>query len=290
MTPRADDRARHDVGDIVALEHVNVRVPDQQLATVFYVTALGLTRDPYLMVGTDNMWINAGRQQFHLPTARPQVLRGVIGLVVPDLAALATRLGRVKDRLAGTAFSFSVDDTHVLVTCPWGNRIRCHAPGREFAETVLGMPYVEFPVAPGHAAVIARFYERVFGATAVLIPDPGRAEAHVRVGPRQRLVFRETTDPLAPYDGHHIAIYVSTFSRAHAFLAQHGLVTEESNDHQYRFSWIVDPDTRAPLFEIEHEVRSLTHPMYLRPLVNRNPEQTQRAYARGRDAFYPGAP
>jgi hypothetical protein len=28
--------------------------------------------------------------------------------------------------------------------------------------------------------------------------------------------------------------------------------------------------------------------MYLRPLVNRNPSQTQRAYARGRDAFVPG--
>jgi hypothetical protein len=35
---------------------------------LFYVTGLGLTRDPYLMVADSNMWINAGRSQFHLPT------------------------------------------------------------------------------------------------------------------------------------------------------------------------------------------------------------------------------
>jgi len=43
-------------------------------------------------------------------------------------------------------------------------------------------------------------------------------------------------------------------------------------------------DGRA-LFTIEHEVRSLTHPLYARPLVNRNPAQTNRDYGRGHDAF-----
>ena len=42
------DRAAEDLGNIVALEHVNVTVPDQQVATIFYVTGLGLTRDPFL--------------------------------------------------------------------------------------------------------------------------------------------------------------------------------------------------------------------------------------------------
>jgi hypothetical protein len=32
-------------------------------------------------------------------------------------------------------------------------------------------------------------------------------------------------------------------------------------------------------------VRSLTHPLYARPLVNRNPAQTNRDYVRGHDAF-----
>ena len=43
------DRAAEDLGNSIHLEHVNVRVPDQRLATLFYVTGLGLTRDPYLM-------------------------------------------------------------------------------------------------------------------------------------------------------------------------------------------------------------------------------------------------
>jgi hypothetical protein len=37
------------------------------------------------------------------------------------------------------------------------------------------------------------------------------------------------------------------------------------------------------LFTIEHEVRSVTHPMFLRPLVNRNAAQTNRNYAMGYD-------
>ena len=73
------DRSDEDIGNIVCLEHVNIRVPDQQLATTFYVVGLGLTRDPYIMTGTNNMWMNAGRAQFHLPSGNPQVLRGHTG-------------------------------------------------------------------------------------------------------------------------------------------------------------------------------------------------------------------
>ena len=67
----------------VQLEHVNVQMPDQRLAQLFYAAGLGLTRDPYLMVVRHNMWINVGRSQFHLPTGQPQVLRGHTGLVMP---------------------------------------------------------------------------------------------------------------------------------------------------------------------------------------------------------------
>src|SRR5207245_10338364 len=91
MASNTYDRRRQDVGNIVALEHVNVWVPDQHLATIFWVVGMGFTRDPYLMVGVDNMWANIGRQQFHLPTGGPQVLRGVAGLVVPALGELTAR-------------------------------------------------------------------------------------------------------------------------------------------------------------------------------------------------------
>src|SRR5882672_5614257 len=78
------NRAEDDLGNIVGLEHVNVLIPDQQIATLFYVVGLGLTRDPYLMTSVTNMWVNLGRSQFHLPTGKPQELRGVVGIVVPD--------------------------------------------------------------------------------------------------------------------------------------------------------------------------------------------------------------
>ena len=67
-----DDRTHDSTSNIVLLEHVNVTVPDQRVATLFYVSGLGFTRDPYLMVGVENMWINIGRNQMHLPTNRPQ--------------------------------------------------------------------------------------------------------------------------------------------------------------------------------------------------------------------------
>jgi hypothetical protein len=37
-------------------------------------------------------------------------------------------------------------------------------------------------------------------------------------------------------------------------------------------------------------VRSLRHPMYHRPFVNRDPAQSQRTYRRGWDAFTPFQP
>src|SRR2546425_13006275 len=123
------DRGAQDIGNIVALEHVNVRIPSQQLATAFYVVGLGFTRDPYLMVGLENMWINVGQQQFHMPTGKPQKFPGWIGIVVPDLDALVTRLTSVKERLARTEVEFCLERDTVLRTRPQGNRLRCPPPG-----------------------------------------------------------------------------------------------------------------------------------------------------------------
>src|SRR3954471_3755476 len=96
------DRAIEDVGNIVELGHVNVRVPDQSKAIAFYLMGLGLTRDPYLMAGLDNMWVNVGRGQFHLPTRGTDVVRGTTALVLPDLDALLRRLDGARQYLEGT--------------------------------------------------------------------------------------------------------------------------------------------------------------------------------------------
>jgi hypothetical protein len=83
----------------------------------------------------------------------------------------------------------------------------------------------------------------------------------------------------------------ANFSRPYGVLKKHGRITEEVRSHQFRFQDIVDPDTGKVMFELEHEVRSLCHAMYHRVLVNRDPEQSQRRYTRGRDALVPrGAP
>jgi hypothetical protein len=280
----AYDRAAEDLGNVVALEHVNVTVPDQQLGTLFYVVGLGLTRDPFLMVSISNMWINVGRSQFHLPTSKPQVLRGHIGVVMPDREALLKRLTRVRKRLDNTNFDFREHDSFVEATCPWGNRIRCYEPQERFGRIALGIPYVEFEVPPGSAEGISRFYRRVIATPASVVEDNDGRHARVSVGVGQWFVFRETDRPLPPYDGHHVQIYVADFSGPHRRLAEKGLVTEESDQHQYRFKDIIDPDGGKVLFTIEHEVRSMRHPLYLRPLVNRNPAQSNLDYAPEHDA------
>src|SRR5436190_23965816 len=110
------DRSQEDLGNSIHLEHVNVQVPDQRLAQLFYAVGLGLTRDPYLMVSDTNMWINVGRSQFHLPSGRPQVLRGHTGLVIAGREALLNRLASVSRKLDGTKFAFSEHNDHVQAT------------------------------------------------------------------------------------------------------------------------------------------------------------------------------
>ena len=281
---RTFDRASQDVGNLVALEHVNTLVPDQSRAHLFYVTGMGFTRDPYIDFGMRNMWVNLGRQQFHLPLGDPQVLRGTTGIVVPSLADLEARLERVAPQLSDSRFGVSPAGDGLQVTCPWGNCLLV-SQASDRRGMRLGMPWVRFDVATGRAEAIARFYRQVLDAPATVQTVDGATTARVAVGGDQSLEFRESADPQADYDGHHIAVYVANFSRPHRWLRDRELVSEESDDSQYRFQWIVDPDSGERLFRIEHEVRSLRHPMYGRALVNRNPEQSNRDYVWGRDAF-----
>jgi hypothetical protein len=276
-----------DVGNIVMLEHVNVQIPDQALATLFYVVGLGFTRDPYLNVGLNNMWVNAGEQQFHLPTRSPQIIDGHVGLVVPDLGELEKRLAAVQEGLKGTQFAWHKSGETLFATCPWGNEFRCYEAGGRFGDMGVGIPYVEFSVAPGAARAILDFYDRCLGASGILESDGGAAVGRVKLGRQQFLSFRETDRPLRPYDGHHIAVYISNFSRPYSMLKERGLISEEVRNHQFRFKDIVDLNGGSPVFALEHEVRSLHHPMFGRFFVNRNPVQTQRGYRRGRDAQIP---
>ena len=279
------DRAAEDVGNIVSLEHVNVQIPDQQLATAFYVMGLGLTRDPFQVVGLVNMWVNAGRCQLHLPTGTPQVVNGHTAVVMPGRANLLKRLDMARKPLAGTRFAFTEKNDHVEAICPWCNRIRVYEPGSRFGRMMRGMPWVEIDVEPGNAAGIARFYDQVFAAPATVADEPEGRAAHVRIGTDQRLIFRETPGPKPEFDGHHVAIYMANFSKPYRELVKRGILSRETNAHEYRFIDIADLDTGRVLARLEHEVRSMTHPSYARPLVNRNPDTAGPSFSPGHEAM-----
>ncbi|MGF6774076.1 catechol 2,3-dioxygenase-like lactoylglutathione lyase family enzyme [Paraburkholderia sp. GAS199] len=276
------DYTREDTGNLVLLEHVNLTIPDQRLATAFYVSGLGLTRDPYLMTGVNNMWINIGRSQIHLPHGKAQRLRGRVGLIVGKRESLLARLRAVKPVLDNTLFGWIEHDDFVEVTCPWGNRYDCleagaSTAGEPWSGIDLGMAYVKLDVPTGCADSIAAFYHHMLDASVAVRERDGSRQAVIAVGTHQQLIYAETPDAAREYDGHHIQIYVANFSAPYARLAEHGLAYSEEA-HQYRFDRLIDPVSGADCFRLEHEVRSLRHPLYARPLVNRNPDQTNRNY------------
>jgi hypothetical protein len=237
------------------------------------------------------MWVNFGRTQCHLPSRavppRTEVLRGTVGLVVPNLAELKKRLefaGSEMKRVlpeAKTRFSWQEKNGVVEATCPWGNRVRCHAPSPEFGNTELGIAYVDFDVPQGTADGIARFYKDVMRAPSSV----ERNRAVVSVGRSQRLYFTEAVKPLPEYDNHHIQVYIADFGAPYHWLKERGLITMETDADEWRFQWIVDPKDARKLFQIEHEVRSMKHRLFNRPLVNRNHGITNMTYVPGHDTF-----
>ncbi|MBH68979.1 MAG: hypothetical protein CMM58_11545 [Rhodospirillaceae bacterium] len=281
------DRAAESLGNILHMEHVNLMIPEQASAILFYVTGLRCTRDPFLMTGLDNMWINIGRSQIHLPRRdpSPQVLRGTIGLVTPDLKEIENALKSIASQLSKTQFSFKRKKGYLEATCPWGNKIRVHEPAPEFGNMQLGMPYVELNAPSNSAKKIARFYEDIMGANVNLSKRYGKTCASVTTGVCQYIHFIEAKQTQPEYDGHHVALYIADFVGPYEKLMDRKLISRESDEHEWRFIDIVDLDSNNTIFKIEHEVRSATHPLYARPLVNRNASQSNRGYQRGQDNF-----
>lgn len=281
------NRNEQSLGNILHMEHVNLMIPEQASALLFYITGLRFTRDPYLMTGLDNMWVNMGRSQIHLPRRdpSPQVLRGTIGLVVPNLNEVELSLTSIKEQLNGTKFSFERKNKCIEATCPWGNKIKLHEPSPEFGSMHIGMPYVELSAPIGSAEKIANFYREIMAATTIVGMRNGSHCASITTGISQFIHFIET-DKLQPdYDGHHVAIYIADFAGPYKKLIEYNLISRESDDYEWRFIDIIDLETKAVIFKIEHEVRSATHPLYARPLINRNPAQSNRGYRRGQDGF-----
>ena len=89
-----------EVGGIIHLEHFNFEMEEHELATIFFIYGLGLTRDPYKRVDETNMGVNIGLQQFHLPRRgrRTPPFFGEIGLLLPDLNVVRARLHRLEKK------------------------------------------------------------------------------------------------------------------------------------------------------------------------------------------------
>ena len=278
---QAFDRSLEDIGNILQFGHVNVEVPDQLMAQAYYVATLGLTRDPYSQTGLTNMWINVGASQFHLPTGDAMLLGGHVGVVMPDRAALLQRLAAAAPMFSGTRFSYTERADYLETTSPWGNRTRFYEPQEAHDPMWLGIAYVEFEVPVGTADGIGRFYDQIFLAPVTLSEELGARVARVQAGQAQQLVFRETAGELPPYDGHHIQIYIGQFAAPYRRLQELDLITQESSRYQYRFKDIKDPSSGKLLYTVEHEVRSMTHPQFMRPLVNRNPALGMLDHFRG---------
>ena len=123
------------------------------------------------------------------------------------------------------------------------------------------------------------------GADAATELRNGLPAASIRAGRNQYLWFRESNETIRPYDGHHIQIYIDDFAAPHDWLLERSLFARKTSRDEWRFRDIVDTTTNEVLFTIEHEVRSVKHPLFGRPLVNRNPAQNNRHYIPGNDAF-----
>jgi len=285
-----------DVSNIIYLEHINLAEPDQMTSMVFYVEGLGLTRDPYAPENSATMWINIGDSQIHVAKYDiPQVLAGHIGLVTPSISLIIQRLKNIENHklMKDTKFSWKIKDSFkkdlvpkeysgkvIHVTCPWGNKFRIYEHSIQFGAHQLAIYYVLHHCSLNTSHSIAQFYQKYFQAPVTLVP--AQKMAHVTVGPNQRLIFLEQDNfRNENYTNYHIAIYLSDYSQTyHRFSADKLLfIQHRFNDKcdtledalkwkQFRTKEIIN-EHKEVILSFEHEVRSLHHHYFRRPLINR---------------------
>lgn len=264
-----------EVGRCVHLEHVNFELDDHDLATVFFMAGLGLTRDPYKRADDTNMGVNVGLQQFHLPRRGNPTppFPGLVGLVVPDLDGACDRLARLQaaGKFDATPYTLDRAGDMARVTSPFGINMHLHAAGTLPFLRPLGLAYVDVPVPPGTAAGLVSFYRRIMGCPAELTDLDGVPAAVVGVGAHQSLRYRECT--LGSYETHsfHVAIYTTDYNALRRTLKDQDAFMGDALNQTFFFNRLFDPDSGETLIHFQHEMRGLFHPDFMRPLVNRWP-------------------
>ena len=264
-----------EIGRMLHMDHVNFETPDHEMATIFYMNGLGFTRDPYRRADEQNLGVNVGRQQFHLPKRGEYTppFYGIVGLVVPDIGGIKQRFEVLNDlgKFEGTPYGWLEEGNSVLMTSPFGYRLRLHSYGTLEFTKPLGIAYVEVPAPLGKAARIGKFYEKIVGAP-VQISTVGDTEAAIILaGPHQEIKFIERE--LDDYDTYtmHISYHVTHYNELRETLKEHGSLMGLGEGEAFFFDKIFDPDTGELLMTLQNEVRSLYHPDFMRPLINRWP-------------------
>ncbi|EME31695.1 hypothetical protein Gasu2_46770 [Galdieria sulphuraria] len=233
---------------------------------------------------------------------------GKLVLQVPCLDQLETRLVAAEPKLKGTCFQWKKEeqnkDKAIYVTCPWGNQYIVVESDR-IPSNCGSFPLVSYPWQLGLCSLIlscakdtskkiAKFFRNVLFARVWETEN----SAIVCLGPRQSIVFEEDEarnlpeclpgrkeDPM--YPDYHVCVYIADFQKAYQQVEALELLY---NDHifsdkiysyqdalfhnQFRFRDIIDMDAhergeRRVLYQLQFETRSLYHPFYMRPLVNR---------------------
>jgi hypothetical protein len=224
-----------DLGGIVLLEHINIDVTSREHCELFYV-ALGGTPDQSVPTR-----MNFGLQQFHLGLRQSaQIINGHIGLLLPNLSDLTSRLVALSEKLAGTQFAWRLEKEDgdepsprnilssykgpvVAVTCPFGNHFRVYEYSKAFGmNSKIGILYVYFNCPIGTARIISEFFSRIYSAhcnvAELTLSDSSETYelATVSMGAWQNLFFAAVEEPEAfarrEYHDYHLCFYVADFT------------------------------------------------------------------------------
>jgi hypothetical protein len=265
-----------EIGGIVHLEHFNFEMLEHEWATLFFMNGLGLTRDPYKRTDETNMGVNIGLQQLHLPRrgrATPPFI-GEIGLMVPGVRVVEARLERLANlgKFEGSVYEILESaEEELLVRSPWGVVIRLLEAGSVPFSKPLGLVYVDIPVRPGLAKPLTDFYKKVMAAPVQVQKIDGETTAVVNMGPYQFVRYRERK--LKDYNLHdfHIAYYVTHYNTIREKAIKAEALMGDGVGQLFFCRGPFDPKTGEPILDFVQEVRSIYHPDFMRPLVNRWP-------------------
>ena len=254
-----NDESSLDLSGIVWLEHINLVVTSKEIAEHFYIDFLGCTRD-----AGKSFHVNMGQQQFHLaetkPGIPPQKINGSVGLVVPSLDTLRSRIPKATEVCQNTKFAIlndDVDNKVITLSCPDGNTFHVyatqddvttstkdtprkmenlHAEGGSYGPQRMairsdnpGIRYIEFACPIGSTAVIAKFYKDMLHCSVqTKTSSSSSPTAVVSVGSGVDLVFVErpniSQEDIDAMEGVHICIYVDGFQQLYQRLSKNDLI------------------------------------------------------------------